>query len=105
MISVTQYTTGQRICTEEIGKCGVHEQVAKWIANVRFTADKHSLASSARSTKRWDGMLMTESELWEADAHILFIIEEVKKTEGNIRWTSSAKSKKLLRKECDTYGV
>ena len=30
----------------------VHEQVAKRIANVRFTADKHSPASSARSTKR-----------------------------------------------------
>ena len=28
-------------------------QVAKRIANVRFTADKHFPASNARSTKRW----------------------------------------------------
>ena len=31
----------------------VHEQVAKRIANVRSTADKHSPATGARSTKRW----------------------------------------------------
>ena len=38
-------------------------QVAKRIANVRFTADKHSPASSAQSTKRRVAEINEEKEL------------------------------------------
>ena len=41
-------------------------QVAKRIANVRFTADKHSHASSVRSTKRWV----------RGDAYVRFIADK-----------------------------